>query len=187
MMVSGLAFDGSTILARICASDKRAPTPLRSGARLPWKRSSGMGAAGTTPPAGWRRSAAPARDPRPRKRAPGRAPGGPPPASHQLDAVVLERHRADALAGRLGVGVQHRRRRDADRRLADSAPDRATRRHDDALHLRHLRDAHRVVVVEVRLLDASVLHRALLEEQRGEAVYERAGDLALDLRRVHRV
>src|SRR3989449_3593673 len=107
--------------------------------------------------------------------------------SNQFNAVVLQRHRADALAGRPVERVQHRRRRDADRRLADSAPDRASGRHDDGFHFRHLRDAHRVVLVEVRLLDAAVLHRALLEKERREAVDERARDLALDLRRVHRV
>ena len=39
-------------------------------------------------------------------------------------------------------------------------------------------------VVEVRLLDAAVLDRALLHEQRGQPVDERPGDLPLDLRRV---
>ena len=55
------------------------------------------------------------------------------------------------------------------------------------LHLRHLRDAHRLVGVEVLLHDAPVLDRALLHEQRRQAVDERARDLALDLRRVDRV
>jgi len=41
--------------------------------------------------------------------------------SHHLEAVVLERERANALAGRPEHGVQDRRRRHADRRLADAA------------------------------------------------------------------
>src|SRR5262245_45708072 len=68
--------------------------------------------------------------------------------SHHLDPVVLQRRGADALAGRPVERVQHRRRGDADGGLADLAPETA-RGHDDRLDLRHLRDAHRVVVVEV--------------------------------------
>src|SRR5207248_39854 len=63
-----------------------------------------------------------------------------PPASFSLrerDVVVSERHRAHALTRRGKVRVEHRRRGDADRRLADAAPETA-RRHDDRFHLRHL-------------------------------------------------
>src|SRR5262249_29610778 len=48
----------------------------------------------------------------------------------------------------------------------------------------HLLDPHRVVVVEVRLLDVAVLDRALLQEHARQPVDERAGDLPLDLRGV---
>src|SRR4051794_3996239 len=68
------------------------------------------------------------------------------------DVVLAQRERADAFARRLEVGVQHRRRRDADRRLADAAPRvRSATRHDDRLDLRHLVDAHGIVRVEVEL------------------------------------
>src|SRR5437763_16371674 len=52
-------------------------------------------------------------------------PSGPPPFCFALshrDVVVLQRERADAFPGRLEVRVHHRRRRDADGRLADPAP-----------------------------------------------------------------
>src|SRR5690242_4273518 len=195
MMVFGLARAGSTIRARIRSSDRRAPTPLKSGARSPWNRSSGNGPL-------WHKRHSPtcrlATIARPRagspfapvseagiesaaKAFPARSENAIAQASHQFNAVVLQRHRANALAGRPVESVQHGRRRDADRRLADAAPDRTARRHQDRFHLRHLGDAHGVELVEVRLLDATVLHRALLEEQRREAVDEGARDLALDL------
>src|SRR6185369_15421746 len=107
-------------------------------------------------------------------------------ALHHRDAVVLERERADALAGRRGERVEHRRRGHADRRLAHAAPEPAGR-HDDRLDLRHLRDAHGIVAVEVGLLDAAVLDGALFHEDGREPVDERPGDLPLDLRRVDRV
>src|SRR5262252_129998 len=59
---------------------------------------------------------------------------GPPPCLHQLDAVVLQRDRAEALTGRVEKRVQHRRRGHADRRLADPAPDLAGG-HEDRFHL----------------------------------------------------
>src|SRR5437762_9346407 len=201
MMVCGFTFRESTIRCRIWPSEYRAPTEVRSGARLPWNRSSGNGPL-------WHKRHSPtcrlATIARPRagspfapvseagiesaaKALPARSDNAIAQASHQFNAVVLQRHRADALPGRAVERVQHRRRGDADRRLADAAPDRASGRHQDGLHLRHLCDAHRVVLVEVRLLDATVLHRALLEKERREAVDERARDLPLDLRRVHRV
>src|SRR5438552_2277473 len=168
MMLCGLAFVGSTIRCRISPSVSRAAF-LRSGARLPWNRSSGNGPL-------WHKRHRPtwrfATIARPRdgspltpvseagiesaaRAFPARSENAIALASYHFNAVVLQRHRADALAGRLGVRVQHRGRRDADRRLADPAPYRAARRHQDRLHFRHLRDAHRVVLVEIRLLDAS--------------------------------
>ena len=54
----------------------------------------------------------------------------------------------------------------------------------DRFDLRHLGDAHRVVGVEVGLLDAAVLDRALLVEQGGQPVDERARHLPVDLRGV---
>src|SRR6266704_943281 len=197
MMLCGLTWVGSTIRCRIWPSVSRAAF-LRSGARLPWKRSSGNGPL-------WHKRHRPtcrfATIARPRagspfapvseagiessaKAFPTKNENASAQTSHQFNAVVLQRHRADALAGRPVERVQHRRRRDADRRLADAAPDRAAGRQEHGFHFRHLRDAHRVVLVEVRLLDAAVLHRALLEKERREAVHERARDLALDLRRV---
>src|SRR5437773_4780254 len=201
MIVCGFTFRESTIRCRIWPSEIRAPTEVRSGARLPWNRSSGNGPLWHSRHSPTCRLATIAR-PRagspfapvseagiesPAKAFPTRIENAIAQASHQFNAVVLQRHRADALAGRAVERVQHRRRGDADRRLADAAPDRASARHQDGFHFRHLRDAHRVVLVEVRLLDAAVLDRALLEKERREAVDERACDLALDLRRVHRV
>src|SRR6267143_2157030 len=114
MMVAGLVLAGSTILARISASDRRAPTPLRSGARSPWNRSSGNGPL-------WHKRHRPtcrlATIARPRdgspffpvseagiespaKAFPTRIENAIAQASHQFNAVILQRHRADALAGR---------------------------------------------------------------------------------------
>src|SRR5712692_6595873 len=201
MMVWGLTLRESTIRCRIWPSENRAPTEVRSGARLPWNRSSGNGplwhkrhrptcrlATIARPRAG--SPFAPVNETgieSPAKAFPIQNENAIAQASHQFNAVVLQRHRADALAGRPVERVQHRRRRDADRRLADAAPDRAAGRQKDGFHFWHLRDAHRVVLVEIRLLDAAVLHRALLEKERRQAVDERSRDLALDLRRVHRV
>src|SRR5262245_40805901 len=106
-------------------------------------------------------------------------------ASRHLDVVVLQRERADTLSGRLEERIEHRGRGDADGRLAHPAPGvAAPGRHQDRFDLGHLRDAHRVVGVEIGLLDAAVLDGALLIEQRGQAVDERARDLPIDLRRV---
>src|SRR6266576_3819332 len=184
MMLCGLTFVESTTRSRIWPSGKRAPTPSRSGARSPWKRPSGNGPL-------WHKRHRPtwrfATIARPRagsplapvseagiesaaRAFPARSENTIAQASHQFNAVVLQRHGADALACRLGERVQHRRRGDADRRLADAAPDRAAGRHQDGFHFRHLRDAHRVVLVEVRLLDAAVLDRALLQKERRQAV-----------------
>ena len=51
--------------------------------------------------------------------------------------------------------------------------------HDHRFDLRHLGDAHRVVLVEICLLDRAVLDGALLIEQRGQTVDERAEPLAV--------
>src|SRR6266566_6632986 len=98
----------------------------------------------------------------------------------ERDVVGLQRDRVDALAGRGKVRVEHGRRGYEDRRLADAAPETAGW-HEDRFDLRHLGDAHRVVIIEVGLLDAAVLDGAFLIEQRGQTVDERACDLPLDL------
>src|SRR5262249_58776910 len=51
----------------------------------------------------------------------------------------------------------------------------------------HLSDPHRVVGIEVGLLDPAVLHGAVPIEQSGEPVDEGARDLAVNLRRIDRV
>src|SRR6266446_7391103 len=91
-----------------------------------------------------------------------------------------------AYASRSEDCVEHCGCGDADRRLADATPESAGW-HNDRLDLGHLRDAHRVVVIEVGLLDAAVLDGALLVEQGGEAKDEGAGDLPFDLGRVDRM
>src|SRR5712691_7745277 len=106
MMLCGLTLVDSTIRSRIWPSERRAPTPFRSGARSPWAPVSDAGI----------ESAA--------RAFPARSENAIAQASHQFNAVVLQRHRADTPSGRLGEGVQHRRRGDADRRLADAAPHR---------------------------------------------------------------
>src|SRR5262249_26902736 len=82
----------------------------------------------------------------------------------QLHSVILHWQRADPFAGRREVRVEYGRRGHADRGLADTAPGPA-RRHDDRFDLRHLSDPHRVIGVEVRLLDVAVFDRALLQER----------------------
>ena len=89
----------------------------------------------------------------------------------EYDIEIGQRHRTDALAGRGEVGVEHGRRSNGDCRLADAAPE-ATARHHDRFHLRHLADPHRIIGVEVGLLDAAVLDRAAAIEQSGETKYE---------------
>src|SRR4029077_14751565 len=90
--------------------------------------------------------------------------------SGHADIVVLQRERADTLARRLEIGVQDSGGRYADGRLATAAPARGSARgRDDRFDLRHFGDAHRVVVVEVGLLDGAVLDCAFLVEQRRKA------------------
>src|ERR1700716_775908 len=103
--------------------------------------------------------------------------------SSERDVLIPQRHRTDSFPGRREVGVEHGGCRYADRRLADATPEAAAR-HDDRLHLRHLADAHRIVGIEVGLLDAAVLNGAPAIEQRRQAVDKRAGNLAFDLRRI---
>src|SRR5258708_36506580 len=90
---------------------------------------------------------------------------------------------ANWRAGRGEIPIQPGGCRPADRRLATTAPEAATR-HDDGLHLWHLRDPHRIVGVEVALLDTAVLHRASAIEQSRQPIDERAGVLPFDLRRI---
>src|SRR5262249_245383 len=93
--------------------------------------------------------------------------GGAPPAgdcgcsgggvSRHVDVVVLQRERADALPRGLEQRIEHGGRGDTDRRLADATPRiAASGWHEDRLDLGHFGDAHRVVVIEVGLLDAAV-------------------------------
>src|SRR5262245_53299650 len=119
------------------------------------------------------------------------SPGGrrPAPRSDELghsQIVMLQRERSDALASRREDCIEHRRCGDADCRLANATP-KASGWHDDALDLRHLRDAHGIVAIEVRLLDATILDRALLIEQGRKAVDEGACDLPFDLGWVDRM
>src|SRR5688572_28966463 len=148
MMVSGLARRGSTMRWRIWPSVSRAAL-RRSGARLPWKRSSGNGPLWHSRQRPSWRLATSARPLAGSPLAPDRGFGIASCAaamleknartraaslnSHHLQAVVLQRQRAVALAGGLGDRVQHRRRRDADGRLADAAPGVAAALDDDGL------------------------------------------------------
>ena len=94
---------------------------------------------------------------------------------------------ADALAGRGEDRVQHRRRRDRDRRLADAAPE-AAGRHDDGLDLRHLVHAAspgRCRNSPARSRPSLTVHLAV--ERRRQAIDEGALDLRLDLLRVDRM
>src|ERR1700722_8783069 len=93
-----------------------------------------------------------------------RRPSGRASGSRKFDVMILQRKRANSLARRTEERVENRRPCDADRRLAYATPEGATR-HDDRFDLRHLGDAHRVVRIEILLLDASVLDRTLLIEQ----------------------
>src|SRR5258708_193457 len=102
--------------------------------------------------------------------------------SGEGDVLISERHRANPFARRREVGVEHRGRRDADGRLAYAAPEAAAR-HDDRFDLRHFVDPHRIVGIEILLLDAAILDGASAIEQSRQAIDERAGDLPLDLRR----
>ena len=115
-----------------------------------------------------------------------RRPSGRAPGSRKFDVMILQRKRADSLARRTEERVENRRPCDADRRLADATPEAATR-HDDRFDLRHLGDAHRVVRIEILLLDASVLDRTLLIEQGRQTIDERACYLPLNLRWVDRI
>src|SRR6185312_13510959 len=80
-------------------------------------------------------------------------------------------------------GVEHGRRSNGDCRLADATPEAAARHHD-YFHVRHLAYPHRIIAVEVGLLDATILDRAPAVEQPGETKNKGAGDLPLDLRRI---
>src|SRR5207253_4762388 len=66
-----------------------------------------------------------------------RRPCEPPPLlrSGDLQVVVLQRERPDALAGGPEVGVEHGGCRHQNRRLADATPRGVAARHDDRFHL----------------------------------------------------
>src|ERR1700687_1958169 len=61
--------------------------------------------------------------------------------SGEGDVLIAQRHRADAFARRREIGVEHRRSRHADSRLADAAPEAAAR-HPDRVYLPHLGPPH---------------------------------------------
>src|SRR5215470_9511212 len=90
-----------------------------------------------------------------------------------LEVVVLQRERADALAGCSKDRVAERRRHERWRRLANAAPESAAR-HDNALDSRRLGKTHHRIVVEVRLLDAPVLNGDLAKLRGGEAPHDAA-------------
>src|SRR5215212_538272 len=105
----------------------------------------------------------------------------PPRWSGKGYVLIPQWHRPDTLSGRREVSVENGRSSHADCRLADASPEAAAR-HQDRFHLRHLADPHRIVGVEIRLLDAAILHGASAVEQSRQAVDERTRDLAFDLR-----
>src|SRR5829696_1275929 len=109
----------------------------------------------------------------PRRRARRRWRAAAPEDSHLAEIVVLERQVADALAGRGEDRVEHGGRRHRDRRLADAAPEAARRDHS-GLDRGHLVHAHHVVGIEVLLLAAAALDRALAVERRRKAIGEGA-------------
>jgi hypothetical protein len=68
--------------------------------------------------------------------------------------MVFQRERSDALSGCREDRVEDGWGGYEDRRLADAAPE-PTRWHNDAVHLGHLADPHRIIAVEVSLLNTS--------------------------------
>src|SRR5215212_11182030 len=95
--------------------------------------------------------------------------------------LIPKRHRADAFSCCGEIGVENGRCSHADRWLPDAAPETAARHHD-RFDLRHLVDPHRIVGVEIGLLDPAILHGAAAVEQAGQAVHEGTGNLTVDLR-----
>src|SRR5262245_33538380 len=96
--------------------------------------------------------------------------------------LIADRQLLDALAGGSEDGIAKRRRERRNAWLADAARRHAERIVDD-VHLgldRRLVDAHELEVVEVRLLDGTVLERdrAILGESK--AHHRRAFDLRAD-------
>src|SRR5436190_6253497 len=90
--------------------------------------------------------------------------------------VILQRQRADALAGRRKQCIaecwcDHRHRR-----LAAARPESAAR-HEDGLDLRHRSHAEHLIVVEIRLLDAAFLDGNLTIERGRESIDHPALDL----------
>ena len=99
-------------------------------------------------------------------RRPNGCPGSPAQLLCPPQVVVLQRERADTLAGCSKDRVAERRRHERWRRLANAAPESAAR-HDNALHFRRLGKTHHRIVVEVRLLDAPVLNGDLAKLRGG--------------------
>jgi hypothetical protein len=104
-------------------------------------------------------------------------------SSGHLQTVIFQWEAAVTVPSRGSDGVEDRGRRDRNGRFTNAAPE-AARGHYDRLHLWHLSNTHHVIGVEVLLLDPPRLDGALAHEQRGQAVYEGARNLPLDLRRI---
>ena len=101
----------------------------------------------------------------------------------RLDLLGGNRQRADARANRVEDGVADRRRDHRHRRLA--AAHRRLAITDDAdIDFRNLAHPHRRIAVEVPLLDATILHRALLEHCDRGAPEDRALNLGAHAVRV---
>ena len=97
--------------------------------------------------------------------------------------MVLQRQRADALAGCREDRITQRRRDDRNRGLADPAPGRRRWARSRSRSSASGQPQHRIVV-EIRLLDAAVLDGDLAVEGGGEREDGRAFDLHLDRQRV---
>src|SRR5438067_2239084 len=83
------------------------------------------------------------------------------------EILLLQRQRAHALANRCKNCIAERGCDHRDRRLADTAPEPATR-NENAFNLRHLRDPQHGIVVKIGLLNASILDRDLSVERSSE-------------------
>src|SRR5215472_7648521 len=106
---------------------------------------------------------------------------GPPNlTSSLLQLHVLERQRAHWRARGSMYRIEDGRRRDADGRLPDAAPEPA-RRHDDGLDLRVVLHQHHRIAIEVLLHHAAIADGALLIQHGAEPESDRALGLHGDL------
>src|SRR5688572_23416148 len=97
---------------------------------------------------------------------------------------VLDRQAADRFPRRCEDRVHDGRRNDADRRLADAAPE-VESRGEHALDFRHVLDLQDAIVVEVGFHDAAFVDRDLVVEHRGETHGDCTVGLRGDLVRIH--